>query len=77
MDALIRKVNTYAGYDELWRSGRLYIEYCGEKSFDVAFERGHWMPVDNATEHERIYIVSAAPIGSAMDKCTRSGYPAE
>lgn len=27
MDAMIRKVNTYGGYDERWRDGRLYVEY--------------------------------------------------
>ena len=51
MDALIRKVCTYGGYDERWRAGRLFIEYYEKKSFDVAFERGHWMPLGNATEH--------------------------
>ena len=54
MDALIRKVCTYGGYDERWRAGRLFIEYYEKKSFDVAFERGHWMPLGNATEQERI-----------------------
>ncbi len=77
MDALIRKVCTYGGYDERWLDGRLFIEYYEKKSFDVAFERGHWMPLGNATEHERIYLISAAAVGSAVDSCASCGYPAE
>lgn len=77
MDALIRKVCTYGGYDERWRAGRLFIEYYEKKSFDVAFECGHWMPLGNATEHERIYLISAAAVGNAIDNCTHCGYPAE
>ena len=77
MDALIRKVNTYGGYDEHWHDGRLYIEYYDKEIYGVAFERGHWTPLGSTTEHEQIYLVSAAAIGNAIDNCTRCGYPVQ
>ena len=76
MDAMIRKVNTYGGYDERWRDGRLYVEYYDVKSYEAALDHGRWTPLGDVTEHERIYLVSAAAVGCAADNCTLCGYPA-
>lgn len=57
---MIRKVNTYGGYDERWRDGRLYVEYYDVKSYEAALDHGNWTPLGDVTEHERIYLVSAA-----------------
>mgnify|MGYP004420605825 CR=1 FL=1 len=76
MDAMIRKVNTYGGYDERWRDGRLYVEYYDVKSYEVALDHGRWTPLGDVTEHERIYLVSAAAVGCAAGNCTLCGYPA-
>lgn len=73
---MIRKVNTYGGYDERWRDGRLYVEYYDVKSYEAALDHGRWTPLGNVTEHERIYLVSAAAVGSAADNCKRCRCPA-
>ena len=76
MDALIRKIKTYSGYDEHWDNGRLYIEYYGEKSFDAAFDGQVWAPIGNVSDEEDAYIRSAAAIYDSLDKCMRFNYPA-
>ncbi len=77
MDALIRKVSTWRGYDEHWRGGRLYIEYYGEKSYEMRFDGHYWHCTQELSEQEREYLCSAAALGDAMDKCLQKGYPAE
>ena len=39
MDALIKTINTYSGYDELWANGRLYIKYYGAAEHEGAVRR--------------------------------------
>ena len=41
MDALIKTINTYSGYDELWADGRLYIKYYGAAEHEVLFDGRH------------------------------------
>ena len=77
MDDLTRRVSCYRAYDEHWRDGRLYIEYYGEKSYELVFDGMVWQPADKLPEQLRVYLSSAAAIGDAMDKCLHSGCPAE
>ena len=77
MDDLIRKVSTRRGYDEHWHDGRLYIEYYGEKTYELSFDGTVWRTADRLSEQETEYLVSAAALGDAMDRCLSSGCPAE
>ncbi len=71
MDALIRKVNTYGGFSEHWSDSGLSIEYFRPRSFNVAFDGEKWQPVDYVHDFMCSYLVSAATIAEAWDKCRR------
>lgn len=76
MDAVKRKVNTYGGYTERWSDdGKLSIEYCRERSYDLTFDGVKWQPVDFVHEYMRSYLVSAAVFAEALDSLRGYGYP--
>lgn len=75
MDALIKTINTYSGYDELWADGRLYIKYYGAAEHEVLFDGSHWQPAEAVSEAARLYLGSAAEVLDAADKCEQFKYP--
>ena len=75
MDALIKTINTYSGYDELWANGRLYIKYYGAAEHEVLFDGKHWQPAEAVSEAARLYLGSAAEFLDAADKCEQFKYP--
>lgn len=75
MDALIKTINTYSGYDELWANGRLYIKYYGAAEQEVLFDGKHWQPAEAVSEAARLYLGSAAEFLDAADKCEQFKYP--
>ncbi len=77
MDALIRKVYTYGGYDEHWQNGRLYIEYRRPRDYDVEGCGGSWVPVDSVNELMGSYLTSSAVFYDALERCSHYGYPPE
>ncbi len=77
MDALIRKVYTYGGYDEHWQDGRLYIEYYGAQSHDVRFDGKKWVPREDADTLSSAYFISSAVFADAWHRCSDFGYAAQ
>ncbi len=73
----MRQVPTFGGYAERWSDGRLYIDYVRERRYDLRFDGHSWTPVDEVHPFMRSYLVSAAVVRDARDKCAHFGLPTE
>lgn len=74
MDDLIEKVNSYAGYDEHWHDGRLYIEYHGAQSHELRFDGAKRSVCEDVDAQAREYFISAAVFSDARQSCESFGY---